>query len=695
MVEVCKKEGAGFVAYNWARPGATKPQPKVSYVRIYQKWDWIVGSGAYVDDIEAVVASARNRILSLYLGVGLFVLLGGIWGGRMIGKELLGLKDAAARLAIGDLGAEITLNRTDEVGHLAASFRSMAEASRQQAAAIQRLAAGDLSVDVAARSAQDQVSVALQTAVTSLRGLVAEVNDLTQGAAAGKLAVRGRADRFQGGYRQIVEGVNDTLDAVIGPLNVAAEYVNRIGKGDIPPSITEVYQGDFNEIKNNLNACIDGLGGLVEANAVLQRMAANDLTGGVTGAYQGVFAEVGRAVNETRDRIHHIQDTAVNISRGDLTDLAKSKAIGNGTGRRSENDQLVPAFIGMMEAIQALVVDTDGLTKAAVAGKLATRADGAKHHGDYRKVIEGVNDTLDAVIAPLNVAAEYVDRIGKGDIPSRVTESWQGDFNELKNNLNACIDGLGGLVEANAVLQRMAMNDLTAGVTGAYQGVFAEVGRAVNETRDRLRQIQDTAVNLSRGDLTDLSKYKAIGNGTGRRSENDQLIPAFIGMMEAIQALVADTDALTKAAVAGKLAVRADAAKHQGDFRKVVEGVNADARRGDRAAQTCGRVCGPDQQGRHPAEDHGDLTGRLQRDEEQPEHLHRRGERAGRRRGHAGAGARWTASWRPGPTPRGTRATSGRSSRASTGRSTRWSSRLSESATRAGQGRRAGPAGRR
>ena len=55
-------------------------------------------------------------------------------------------------------------------------------------------------------------------------------------------------------------------------------------------------------------------------------------------------------------------------------------------------------------------------------GKLATRADATKHQGDYRKIVEGVNDTLDAVIGPLNVAAEYVDRISKGDIPPNITD---------------------------------------------------------------------------------------------------------------------------------------------------------------------------------------------------------------------------------------------------------------------------------
>jgi PAS domain S-box-containing protein len=83
-----------------------------------------------------------------------------------------------------------------------------------------------------------------------------------------------------------------------------------------------------------------------------------------------------------------------------------------------------------------------------------TRADATSLHLGrlVRKVIEGFNLTLDNVIKPLNVSAEYVDRISKGDIPPKITDSYNGDFNEIKNNLNVCIDAMSLLV-ADAVLR--------------------------------------------------------------------------------------------------------------------------------------------------------------------------------------------------------------------------------------------------
>ena len=196
---------------------------------------------------------------------------------------------------------------------------------------------------------------AIIRAMENVNLLIEDTEMLVRAAVEGRLDTRADASRHQGEYRKVVEGVNETLDAVIGPLNVAAEYVERISRGDIPKPITDNYNGDFNEIKNNLNTCIVAVNNLVE-DAVM-------------------------------------------------------------------------------------------LSEAGVAGKLDTRADATRHEGDFRKIVSGVNDTLDAVIGPLNVAAEYVERISRGDIPEPITDNYNGDFNEIKNNLNTCIAAVNNLVE--------------------------------------------------------------------------------------------------------------------------------------------------------------------------------------------------------------------------------------------------------
>ena len=365
---------------------------------------------------------------------------------------------------------------------------------------------------------------------------------------------------------QLLSAMNDMAAKFKQILSVSAEYVDRISKGEIPAKITDEYKGDFNGIKNNLNNCIDGLGGLVECNAVLKRMAINDHTRKVEGEYVGIFSSTSESINLVRERLLAITRMFTNLSMGDTCDLAIYEKI----GRRSDEDVLIPAIIKCMRNINVLIEDVTELSEAAVEGNLGKRADAGKHNGGYRQIVEGINNTLDAVVGPLKVAAGYVDQISRGEIPSRITNEYKGDFNEIKNNLNNCINGLGGLVECDVVLKRMAENDHTKTVEGKYVGLFASVSESTNLVRERLLAITKMFTHLSMGDTSDLALYEKVG----KRSDEDVIIPSIIKCMQTINHLIDDMTELSDAAVEGNLSKRADASKHNGGYRRIIEGVN-------------------------------------------------------------------------------------------------------------------------
>ena len=261
------------------------------------------------------------------------------------------------------------------------------------------------------------LGIFLATGITkALAALINEAKRLSEAAVQGKLQTRGNPELVGLEFRPIVEGVNATLDAVVGPLNVAAGYVDRISKGDIPEKITDTYNGDFNTIKNNLNQCID--------------------------------------------------------------------------------------------AVNALTGDAVMLAKAGIEGKLATRADATKHQGDFRKIVQGVNDTLDAVIGPLNVAAKYVDQISKGDIPEKITDSYNGDFNAIKNNLNRCIDAINGLLDQGTALATAAAEGElnTRADDSKFQGKYRDLIQGMNRTLEGfavpLADIGQTLKRLADKDFT-------------------------------------------------------------------------------------------------------------------------------------------------------------------------------------------------
>jgi methyl-accepting chemotaxis protein len=405
--------------------------------------------------------------------------------------------------------------------------------------------------------------------LTGQKLVMQAVHELIGKARAGDLSARASVSA-EGDYRVLVDGINEMLDDFISPLKVAENYVNRLGKGDIPDKITADYQGDFNVIKTNLNNCIDemngvtgemasllqavadgdltrrgnpdrfhgaykkmieGMNGLVNSianpladlTACLERMKVNDLTKKMSKDYPGVWNELQCATNDVHGQLVRIRETVTRIGDGNLSDLDEYKKI----GKRSENDTLLPALTKLMESIQHVINEVIGMTGAMAAGDLSARADESKFQGAYRDIVHSLDALVDSVAAPAN--------------------------------------------ELTGVLECMAVNDYTRKMVNNYSGVWAQLKQAVDLTLERILHIEETTVKISNGDLGDLEAYRKIG----KRSEKDQLVPAFTRMMDAIEVLIEDTEMLAEESVNGKLSTRADVAKHQGQYRKVVEGVNA------------------------------------------------------------------------------------------------------------------------
>ncbi|HET9655635.1 MAG TPA: PAS domain-containing protein, partial [Kineosporiaceae bacterium] len=438
---------------------------------------------------------------------------------------------------------------------------------------LERLGDGNLDLDYTLSAADEhtrevaeqfgKINESFRRVGDSLNALTTDAEMLATAAVEGRLATRADASKHQGDYRKIVEGVNGTLDSVIGPLNVAADYVDRIAKGETPPKITDAYNGDFNILKNNLNMCIDAIEaqaraaqGIAEGNlgveinvrsesdvvakslvqvtevlrklqVELQRLTAASEEGllserGRPEQFSGAYAEVVVGVNKMldaillpigegnrvlelirggnlRDRVeiackgdHDKMKQAINGVHGWLTELIDYVTrIANGDltatmGKASDDDQIHEFLVMLKRNIQALVEDARMLADAAVAGRLETRADASKHQGDFKAIVDGVNNTLDAVIGPLNVAAGYVDKISKGDIPPKITDPYNGDFNVLKNNLNTCIDAVNLLVDDARMLATAAVEGRleTRADAAKHQGDFKAIVDGVNNTLD-------------------------------------------------------------------------------------------------------------------------------------------------------------------------------------------------------------------
>ena len=120
FVDTVKKSGSGFVPYEWPKPGFDKPQPKLSYVVGFAPWNWVVGTGVYIDDLKAQTWASTQRSLIVAGVILLFSLVVSIFVARSVTGPLRRMTAAMNDLASGNLAVEVPgVGRGDEVGEMA------------------------------------------------------------------------------------------------------------------------------------------------------------------------------------------------------------------------------------------------------------------------------------------------------------------------------------------------------------------------------------------------------------------------------------------------------------------------------------------------------------------------------------------------------------------------------------------------
>ena len=187
FIKVVKSQGAGFVDYLWAKPGLTEPQPKLSYVKGYEPWGWIIGTGIYIDDVDA--AFKKNAMA-----------LGGISLALLIALSLVGWQVSSGILK--QLGGE------------------------PQAASevMQRVAAGDLTASVGTAPAGSMLH-ALGEMVGSLRQMVSEINN-----DANRLV--GNAEQIASASHEVAQAAEEqaeatsSMAAAIEELTVSSNHIS-------------------------------------------------------------------------------------------------------------------------------------------------------------------------------------------------------------------------------------------------------------------------------------------------------------------------------------------------------------------------------------------------------------------------------------------------------------------------------------
>jgi len=360
----------------------------------------------------------------------------------------------------------------------------------------------------------EKMKQAVNNVAVVTQALQKEMARLAEASREGQLSERGKPEQFQGAYAEIVRGVNTMLDAILLPIGEGNRILAQISGGKIDELIAQIYKGDHEKMKQAVNNMAVVLQGLQKEMVRLTDASREGQLSerGKPEQFQGAYAEIVRGVNNMLDAIllpiGEGNRILAQISGGKIDELIAQTYKG-------DHEKMKQAVNNVAVALQGLQKELTRLSDAANAGQLADRGHHEQFRGAYGEIIRGVNSVLDAVIGPLNVSANYVDRISKGDVPSQITDTYHGEFNTIKNNLNALIAAMNDITHAADEISRgnltvtihqrspedKLMQALSAMVTDLTKTV-SEIRTIASEVSSASLSISTASVEISNGATT-------------------------------------------------------------------------------------------------------------------------------------------------------------------------------------------------
>lgn len=237
MAAACEKGDGGFVDYMWPKAGSTAPQPKVTYVQAFTEWDWIIGSGIYVDDVQKQMAAMLRVIVigAVIIMIAAMLLAWGLTGA--IAKPISQMAKAAEGISEGYIDQAITHESKDEIGALAQAFRVLVANLKDVVGSVRtatdQVATGSGAVSASAQQLSEGATEQAAN-IEEVSSSMEEMNSTVSQNADNALQTSGIAVRVAGDAEQGGQAVGETVSAMsqiaekIGIIEEIARQTNML-----------------------------------------------------------------------------------------------------------------------------------------------------------------------------------------------------------------------------------------------------------------------------------------------------------------------------------------------------------------------------------------------------------------------------------------------------------------------------------
>ncbi|MDD5065942.1 MAG: methyl-accepting chemotaxis protein [bacterium] len=294
---ICSLNGEGLVDYMWTKPGREneKPFPKISYVKSLKDWNWIVGTGIYVDDIQATINSLANKILIIFGVILILALLACVLMGRFIQKTVKRTVALAKLLAVGDLTGKIEIDSGDEMGELSSALNEAVKSLNDTAKIADRIANNDLTVEISPKSEKDILNLSFKKMVVNLKKMVLQITEASDQIAASSEELSQTSQNLSTGSQKQASSLEQTSTSM----------------DEISKSVAQVSE----KAQNQANSVEEVTASVEQLMTSIKRIA--ELSKNVQAGAEGTFGqseEVARSSRETIEAMKRIEESSNKIS---------------------------------------------------------------------------------------------------------------------------------------------------------------------------------------------------------------------------------------------------------------------------------------------------------------------------------------------------------------------------------------------